>query len=168
MQLAVIAFWSHLGSMMCIQWLSTFCPHPLRTTRASCRAPAGPVTINVPAETPVTDAIQDSGRGRVPFRQGSRPYPCTKPPDATCNARLPCQSPVDRSVHDLLGPRIARHGPRRELPRSTCEHAIDAVASISELCGGEGGIRTPGRSPFNGFQDRRFKPLSHLSRVNAR
>ncbi len=29
--------------------------------------------------------------------------------------------------------------------------------------GGEGGIRTPGRLPFNGFQDRRFRPLSHLS-----
>jgi hypothetical protein len=29
--------------------------------------------------------------------------------------------------------------------------------------GGEGGIRTHGRLPFNGFQDRRFRPLSHLS-----
>ena len=29
--------------------------------------------------------------------------------------------------------------------------------------GGEGGIRTPGPSPVNGFQDRRFQPLSHLS-----
>ena len=30
--------------------------------------------------------------------------------------------------------------------------------------GGEGGIRTPGRLPPNGFQDRRFRPLSHLSK----
>ncbi len=29
--------------------------------------------------------------------------------------------------------------------------------------GGEGGIRTPGPLPVNGFQDRRFRPLSHLS-----
>src|SRR5690606_36280951 len=29
--------------------------------------------------------------------------------------------------------------------------------------GGEGGIRTPGPSRANGFQDRRFRPLSHLS-----
>jgi hypothetical protein len=29
--------------------------------------------------------------------------------------------------------------------------------------GGEGGIRTPGGLLHNGFQDRRFKPLSHLS-----
>ena len=31
--------------------------------------------------------------------------------------------------------------------------------------GGEGGIRTHGRVlAFNGFQDRRFQPLSHLSK----
>ena len=29
--------------------------------------------------------------------------------------------------------------------------------------GGEGGIRTPGPSRVNGFQDRRLKPLGHLS-----
>lgn len=29
--------------------------------------------------------------------------------------------------------------------------------------GGELGIRTPGSSHFNGFQDRRFRPLSQLS-----
>ena len=31
------------------------------------------------------------------------------------------------------------------------------------LYGGEGGIRTHGASRLNGFQDRRFRPLSHLS-----
>ena len=30
--------------------------------------------------------------------------------------------------------------------------------------GGEAGIRTLGGSRLNGFQDRRFRPLSHLSR----
>ena len=29
---------------------------------------------------------------------------------------------------------------------------------------GERGIRTPGTSQFNGFQDRRYRPLSHLSK----
>ena len=29
--------------------------------------------------------------------------------------------------------------------------------------GGERGIRTPGKLPFNGFQDRRDRPLRHLS-----
>lgn|GEM_PF-2748054 len=29
--------------------------------------------------------------------------------------------------------------------------------------GGEGGIRTPGPLRVNDFQDRRFRPLSHLS-----
>ena len=33
------------------------------------------------------------------------------------------------------------------------------------LFGGERGIRTPGRFPVNGFQDRRFRPLSQLSRI---
>jgi hypothetical protein len=36
-----------------------------------------------------------------------------------------------------------------------------AKASVGE--GGERGIRTPGPVTVNGFQDRRFKPLSHLS-----
>lgn len=33
-----------------------------------------------------------------------------------------------------------------------------------EFFGGETGIRTLGRLPFNGFQDRRNRPLCHLSR----
>jgi hypothetical protein len=33
----------------------------------------------------------------------------------------------------------------------------------ANLIGGEAGIRTLGGSPLNGFQDRRFQPLSHLS-----
>ena len=32
--------------------------------------------------------------------------------------------------------------------------------------GGETGIRTLGRLPFNGFQDRRNRPLCHLSERN--
>ena len=34
-----------------------------------------------------------------------------------------------------------------------------------DKAGGEGGIRTPDREfkPDNGFRDRRFRPLSHLS-----
>ena len=33
--------------------------------------------------------------------------------------------------------------------------------------GGEGGIRTPGTSQYNGFQDRRNRPLCHLSNADA-
>ncbi len=33
----------------------------------------------------------------------------------------------------------------------------------SEALGRGRGIRTPGRLPYNGFQDRRFRPLSHPS-----
>jgi hypothetical protein len=37
-------------------------------------------------------------------------------------------------------------------------------------CGGERGIRTPGPVTVNGFQDRRVKPLCHLSaaKIHAR
>ena len=31
------------------------------------------------------------------------------------------------------------------------------------FCGGEGGIRTPGTLPYNGFQDHRIRPLCHFS-----
>ena len=34
---------------------------------------------------------------------------------------------------------------------------------IPMLNGGEGGIRTHGRSPYAGFQDQYLKPLGHLS-----
>ena len=38
------------------------------------------------------------------------------------------------------------------------------LKSTTELClGGERGIRTPGTLRFNGFQDRRNRPLCHLS-----
>ena len=36
------------------------------------------------------------------------------------------------------------------------------MRNLSNL-GGEIGIRTPGPFQVNGFQDRRFRPLSHLS-----
>ena len=35
------------------------------------------------------------------------------------------------------------------------------------VCCGERGIRTPGASQLNGFQDRRNRPLCHLSFVEA-
>ena len=36
------------------------------------------------------------------------------------------------------------------------------------LYGGERGIRTPGGLTLNGFQDRRFRPLSQLSKKGAK
>ena len=35
--------------------------------------------------------------------------------------------------------------------------------SLLSSCGGGGGIRTPGGLRLNGFQDRRYRPLSHPS-----
>ena len=38
---------------------------------------------------------------------------------------------------------------------------------FTSLCG-ERGIRTPGTSQYNGFQDRRDRPLCHLSKTSFR
>ena len=38
--------------------------------------------------------------------------------------------------------------------------------STHPLLGGERGIRTPGTSQYNGFQDRRNRPLCHLSKTS--
>src|SRR3546814_7527056 len=37
------------------------------------------------------------------------------------------------------------------------------IESAFSFCGGERGIRTPGTLRFSGFQDRRNRPLCHLS-----
>jgi hypothetical protein len=46
-------------------------------------------------------------------------------------------------------------------PKPTIKKPTCAKASVGE--GGERGIRTPGSLTFNGFQDRRNRPLCHLS-----
>ena len=40
---------------------------------------------------------------------------------------------------------------------------LHSVSHCSWCCGGEGGIRTHGPLPVNGFRDRPIRPLSHLS-----
>ena len=46
----------------------------------------------------------------------------------------------------------------------TKEVLLDLIELTGRANGGEGGIRTPGRGlPANGFQDRRIRPLCHLS-----
>ena len=70
----------------------------------------------------------------------------------------------------------AAHSPREQPPRETIrknpkqfgtsryEKEPDNRLSLpSKICGGEGGIRTPGPFRVNGFQDRRDRPLRHLS-----
>ena len=51
---------------------------------------------------------------------------------------------------------------RFKLNDATASHARAFDTARDEL-GGEGGIRTPGTFQFNGFQDRRIRPLCHLS-----
>jgi hypothetical protein len=40
---------------------------------------------------------------------------------------------------------------------------LQNFASVCKLSSGERGIRTPGPVTVNGFQDRRIRPLCHLS-----
>jgi hypothetical protein len=40
---------------------------------------------------------------------------------------------------------------------------LRGLCQIDLKTGGERGIRTPGNLRFNGFQDRRIRPLCHLS-----
>jgi hypothetical protein len=44
--------------------------------------------------------------------------------------------------------------------------SLIAKGHLIGVCG-EGGIRTPGGVTLNGFQDRRIKPLCHLSRFGS-
>ncbi len=54
------------------------------------------------------------------------------------------------------------------LPHQYFKHGAISSSEISSQTGGEGGIRTPGPRRVNGFQDRRFRPLSHLSHEKTR
>ena len=51
---------------------------------------------------------------------------------------------------------------KRQKKQKGCKFFI-----YSLFVGGERGIRTPGTSQFNGFQDRRNRPLCHLSLLVA-
>ena len=64
-------------------------------------------------------------------------------------------------------------GPAREEGRADgaqgrqTAHEKEPVTRLSlstKIYGGEGGIRTPGPLQVNGFQDRRDRPLRHLSK----
>ena len=65
---------------------------------------------------------------------------------------------VTRSPHFECGP-IDHSGISPIMTKALLEE------SRSALQGGETGIRTPGTSRYNGFQDRRNRPLCHLSKL---
>ena len=78
------------------------------------------------------------------------------------------ETPLDPSIHAYI-----------ELFEETTESALPLLFALALIqyhfsqkksrqpsalfVGGERGIRTPGKLPFNGFQDRRIRPLCHLS-----
>ena len=54
----------------------------------------------------------------------------------------------------------------RFLPTALYEKSPAQSAELQFVCG-ERGIRTPGPVKINGFQDRRIRPLCHLSKVEC-
>ena len=50
----------------------------------------------------------------------------------------------------------------------TCRFLYCYCLFLSRPFSGETGIRTPGTSQYNGFQDRRNRPLCHLSKLLLR
>ncbi len=51
----------------------------------------------------------------------------------------------------------------KEYNNAKLKLVVSGRYTVVMLPGGETGIRTLGRLPFNGFQDRRNRPLCHLS-----
>ena len=56
------------------------------------------------------------------------------------------------------------HPRRNKLTESLSFRHKKRAVIFTALCGGKRGIRTPGPVKINGFQDRRIRPLCHLSR----
>ena len=52
---------------------------------------------------------------------------------------------------------------RRAEPSGTVVVSSKMKSAKVRFCGGEQGIRTPGTLRYNGFQDRRIRPLCQLS-----
>ena len=55
----------------------------------------------------------------------------------------------------------------RALREAFATNKKESVLANSLIFSGEGGIRTPGPVTVNGFQDRRDRPLCHLSNADA-
>lgn len=56
--------------------------------------------------------------------------------------------------------------PKHSCKKKNCTHFSFSWGCVQFSNGGELGIRTPGCFHINGFQDRRFRPLSQLSILN--
>ncbi len=77
-------------------------------------------------------------------------------------------APTKTAILQFFASGLLPYGPSGRLrrPKSlSCDLVEPLLSSFLLLYkfGGEAGIRTLGGFPLNGFQDRRFRPLSHLS-----
>ena len=90
---------------------------------------------------------------------------CPHPYSSECHIRIPS---VDNELQKL--PKLSTL-PTLPKFKQACTapsgHKKTGRLSSSGFFCGEGGIRTPGSSQINGFQDRRNRPLCHLSKSSA-
>ena len=75
-----------------------------------------------------------------------------------------------KHIH-LLAEREGLTSPSLRCREPPCKKKADKILQInlrilSAFFSGERGIRTPGTSQYNGFQDRRNRPLCHLSKTS--
>ena len=74
---------------------------------------------------------------------------------------------VTISMHDVVAERRARQGAKQNRERHLCQAPfLGSPRAIARSAGGRRGIRTPGCLHINGFQDRRFRPLSQPSVIS--
>ena len=70
-------------------------------------------------------------------------------------------------MHDVVAERRARQGAKQNRERHLCQAPfLGSPRAIARSVGGRRGIRTPGCLHINGFQDRRFRPLSQPSVIS--
>ena len=137
------AVWGRLGARLI--WGIRGCAFPPRWHRDLASGIPSPLAAGEMHSTPITGIVlalagcafpPRSPRGPLQHKTGCWRTLFLYPPPPLCKQSL------QRSLGDTKKPDDFHH---------------------PVFCCGEGGIRTPGSSQINGFQDRRNRPLCHLS-----
>ena len=91
-------------------------------------------------------------------------------PEGLATLRVPFPLPLaagalanDLKLTALRPLGFSRSSPYRSKLLTALHEKSPALCAELQIVCGERGIRTPGRSHVNGFQDRRIRPLCHLS-----
>ena len=94
------------------------------------------------------------------FHKGSAPLASLA--SSLLSPRRPGETPSGSNPLPLLISRKVSSRPQIRI--FTCSTVQMLKCSVGQRPTGAGGIRTPGTFRYNGFQDRRLKPLGHCSK----